>query len=120
MYQDRNRASIFKQFTAQYHNGMRGVKLTAGDYRDMDIPRGSLLYLDPPYANTSAYKSSAGSINKFDHPAFYRWCVSQVKDNECSVFCRSIRSRITVHGIRFGSRSSLITCTRVVVLSRSM
>lgn len=86
MYQDRNRASIFKQFTAQYHNGMRGVKLTAGDYRDMDIPRGSLLYLDPPYANTSAYKSSAGSINKFDHPAFYRWCVSQVKDNECSVF----------------------------------
>lgn len=38
------------------------------DYRDVYIPDGSVVYCDPPYANTSGYGID------FDHRAFYAWC----------------------------------------------
>ncbi len=86
MYQDRNRASIYRQFTMKYHSGMRDVKLFSGDYRDLVIPSGSMVYNDIPYKNTSGYKTGDGKGNTFDHQAFYEWACSQVDDNHCDVY----------------------------------
>lgn len=38
------------------------------DYRDLNIPPGSVVYCDPPYASTTGYGIA------FDHKAFYSWC----------------------------------------------
>ena len=44
------------------------------DYRDVEILPGSVIYCDPPYANTKTY---AGI--KFDFEEFYKWCESQTQ-----------------------------------------
>lgn len=44
------------------------VVFTSGDYREMEIPPKSIIYCDPPYADTTKYKSD------FDHKAFWEWC----------------------------------------------
>lgn len=86
MYQDRNRASIYRQFTMKYHSGMRDVKLFSGDYRDLQIPEGSMVFLDPPYFGTAEYKVGSGAVNHFDHKALYEWSVDLVRNNDCDVY----------------------------------
>lgn len=49
---------------------LENVTLICCDYRDLTIPENSLIYCDPPYANTSSYKG----IEKFDHDIFWQWC----------------------------------------------
>lgn len=51
-----------------------GVEFTCGDYRDMVIPKNSVVYCDPPYKGTTGYK------DRFDHDSFYKWC--EVKAGE--------------------------------------
>lgn len=45
-----------------------GVEFRAGPYHELAIPSGSIVYCDPPYANTTAYK------DPFDTAAFWAWC----------------------------------------------
>ena len=40
----------------------------AADYRDIPIPKGAVVYCDPPYRNANGYITGA-----FDHEAFYTW-----------------------------------------------
>ena len=47
---------------------MTGVELYNLDYRDLDIPEGSIIYCDPPYRGTAGYKFS------FDNDIFWQWC----------------------------------------------
>jgi len=47
---------------------LRGVEFTCGSYLELVIPPKSLIYCDPPYANTTAYKDA------FDHEVFWEWC----------------------------------------------
>ncbi len=73
-----NRAVGFKN---QLNNTNEQVKLqditlTTGDYKDMDITPGSLVYCDPPYSNTSEYKDRG-----FNHKAFYSWAINIAKNN---------------------------------------
>ena len=42
-----------------------------GDYRDIRIEPGSVIYCDPPYHGTDGYGVD------FDHDAFCRWCMEQ-------------------------------------------
>ena len=42
------------------------------DYREVEIPPGTVIYCDPPYIGTDEYKTG-----DFDHGAFYDWCCSQ-------------------------------------------
>ena len=56
-----------------------GVSFICCDYRELDIPENSLIYCDPPYANTTQYK------NKFDHKDFWEWC-RQKSDEGHKVF----------------------------------
>lgn len=60
--------------------GLVGAKFTVGSYEDMNIPYGSTVYCDPPYANTTGYKGG------FDHEAFWFWCDGLVVGRGCKVF----------------------------------
>lgn len=44
------------------------------DYRDLEIPRSSLIYCDPPYANTCGYPY------KLDHGDFWEWCFEKATE----------------------------------------
>lgn len=46
-----------------------GVSFFQGAYLDMPIPKGWVIYCDPPYAGTTSYKG----ITPFDHAAFWHW-----------------------------------------------
>ena len=47
------------------------------DYRDIQIPSDSVVYCDPPYANTSGYKGT----DEFDSKAFLDWAVEVGRNN---------------------------------------
>ena len=47
-----------------------------GDYRDVEIPDGSVIYADIPY-RTSTQKDDYGV--RFDYEAFYDWCEAQTQ-----------------------------------------
>lgn len=49
---------------------------SVGDYRDVEIPDGSVIYADIPY-RTSTKKGDYGV--RFDHEAFYDWCEAQTQ-----------------------------------------
>ena len=44
------------------------AEFTCLDYRDVEIPNGSIVYADPPYANTTTYQGQ-----KFDSEAFWEY-----------------------------------------------
>jgi len=48
--------------------GLKGVDFRHTDYRKLRIPPKSIVYADPPYRGTTAYKTP------FDYDAFIEWC----------------------------------------------
>lgn len=69
----RDRAGKRDYVAEAYRNAQRqfpklvGVKFRCCSYLDLNIPDGSLVYCDPPYANTTKYS------NDFDHNIFWDW-----------------------------------------------
>ena len=57
----------FRNVQAQSPN-IKGVDFKHAGYDTLEIPESSLIYCDPPYANTSGYKDS------FNHADFWQWC----------------------------------------------
>ena len=57
--------------------GGRNVSLTSsvGDYANVEIPRGSVVYCDIPYRETNVYDKE----NDFDYQRFYEWCARQTQ-----------------------------------------
>ena len=53
------------------------TEFTCLDYRDVDIPNGSIVYADPPYANTTTYQGQ-----KFDSEAFWEYMRQISKNNQ--------------------------------------
>jgi DNA adenine methylase len=45
-----------------------GINFLSCGYKDLEIPINSIIYCDPPYANTTSYK------DKFSHEEFWQWC----------------------------------------------
>lgn len=45
-----------------------GIELFSCRYWELEIPEESIIYCDPPYANTTKYKDD------FDHVVFWQWC----------------------------------------------
>ena len=59
-------------------DGMQGLfTMSTGDYRDLEIPEGSVIYADPPYATSCKAGEDYGT--GFDHAAFYDWCEAQTQ-----------------------------------------
>lgn len=63
-----------KQNALKQQPGLQGVQLVCTTYDHLWIPKGSIIYCDPPYANTTKYKDS------FDHAAFWQWCRDKTKE----------------------------------------
>lgn len=55
------------------------VIFSHGSYKDY-CPKNSTIYCDPPYINTTGYKTET-----FNHKDFFKWC-EQAADNGCDVF----------------------------------
>lgn len=53
---------------------LQGVKLISSSYSELDIPSNSVIYCDPPYANTTKYKDD------FNHDEFWQWCRDKTKE----------------------------------------
>lgn len=46
---------------------LKDMVIDCGEYHDLSIPDNSIIYCDPPYANTTKYKDD------FDHDMFWCW-----------------------------------------------
>ena len=60
--------------TAKQIPNLQGVEFRSGDYRDLQVPEESIIYCDPPYANTAEYRRS------LNHDEFWQWCRERVYD----------------------------------------
>lgn len=54
---------------------LKDVEFYNNDYTEVDIPKGSLVYCDIPYKNTTQYCKN--EVGEFNHDEFYQW----VRDN---------------------------------------
>lgn len=64
----RNQTRMAKNSALKQSLLLQGVALDCVGYQDLEIPPTSIIYCDPPYANTTGYK------DKFDHGEFWQWC----------------------------------------------
>lgn len=74
----RNFASEQVRNLGNQYVGLVCVKFTCMSYLDLDIPDGSTVYCDPPYASTTGYGG------EFDHAQFWQWASDLSK--RCRVF----------------------------------
>lgn len=63
----------YRNAEKQSHN-LQGLHLMTSDYQSLDIPDNSIIYCDPPYANTTKYKDG-----DFNHELFFEWCREKAK-----------------------------------------
>lgn len=68
----RNYCSESKRNILKQSMMIAGVEFRHSCYADLDIPNGSIIYCDPPYAATTSYR------DKFNHEEFWGWCRDQV------------------------------------------
>lgn len=72
--QPRNYANESCKSLLKQRDSLKGVCITCYDYSRLHIPPASIIYCDPPYANTEKYKDG-----DFDYPQFWDWCRFQVR-----------------------------------------
>jgi len=51
------------------------IESRRGDYRDLELKAGDVLYCDPPYKGTTGYNGTG-----FDHEAFYTWAEARAAE----------------------------------------
>lgn len=73
-YADEGAANLEKQ-----RDNLMDVRFTNQSYLELSIPDGSLIYCDPPYANTTSYK------NVFDNNIFWEWVRDKSTTNQVFV-----------------------------------
>jgi len=54
---------------------LKGIDIQCSDYRDLKIPKKSLIYCDPPYSSTLSYGK-----DKFNTAEFWNWVYLRYKD----------------------------------------
>lgn len=70
----RNYENEAQQNLRAQQKDIKDVIFIHSDYRELNMPDNSIIYCDPPYDNTTKYKS------KFNHEEFWDWC--RIKRNE--------------------------------------
>jgi DNA adenine methylase len=68
-YQKQMSNNILKQYA-----NIKNVVLHNVEYNDLIIPENSVIYCDPPYANTTKYS------DKFDSNDFWQWCRDKINE----------------------------------------
>lgn len=66
---DRDYVSEAYRNAIQQSPRLQGIDLRHSCYKELRIPPRSLIYCDPPYANTTKY-----ATGNFDHKEFFQWC----------------------------------------------
>lgn len=66
---DRDYVSEAYRNAIQQSPRLQGIDLRHSCYKELQIPPRSLIYCDPPYANTTKYATGS-----FDHKEFFQWC----------------------------------------------
>ena len=61
-------------------NNFKESNFVCCDYEKLEIPKGSVIYCDPPYQDTKGYENSS-----FDHERFWEWCRQKAKDG-CHIY----------------------------------
>lgn len=96
-------------------NYIKDVKFYNEDYRKLEIPKQSIIYCDPPYANVSSYK-----VSEFDTGEFWQWCKEKVQqghkvfvseysapdDWEC-IWHKNVKSSLSANGKSGGNKDSV-------------
>lgn len=94
---------------------MTGVFFDNKNYKEIKIPKQSIIYCDIPYFGTTNYKTG-----KFNHDEFWMWCremkalghtifVSEYNapdDIEC-VWSKEVKSSLSANGISGGNKNSI-------------
>lgn len=93
---------------------LQGIKFISMDYRKIEIPKNSIIYCDPPYANTTKYKTD------FNHNEFWGWCdelaknghnvfVSEYKapKNWKCIWNKKVKSSLSSNGKIGGNKNSV-------------
>lgn len=70
----RNYADESARAAVKKASGLSGCEIRHSSYDELDIPRGSIIYCDPPYAGTTKY-----ATGDFDHAKFWYWCNRMVE-----------------------------------------
>ena len=64
-------------FTFKQVPHLEGIEFYIKDYKEIDEPKGAVIYCDPPYRDTGKYTAVGG----FNHEEFYEWVARLAKDN---------------------------------------
>lgn len=72
-----NYASTAKRSLSKKMIGLRNATFLNRDYKNVEIPDGSLVYCDPPYKGTTDYSNSKG----FSHTVFWEYVRELSKTN---------------------------------------
>lgn len=65
----RNYCLEAKKHTVKLWDGIKNAKFICGDYRDVEIPDGAVVYADPPYFKTTGYSNS----KNFNYEEFWEY-----------------------------------------------
>lgn len=107
-YQSEAIRNSLKQITS-----LNGVQFVNKNYLELEIPKNSFVYCDPPYQGTTNYK------DKFCHKIFWSWvkairasgsfiCVSEYSAPEdfTPIWCKELKSSLSANGKVGGSKIS--------------
>lgn len=68
-----------------YHK-IQGINFICSDFLDLEIPKNSIIYCDPPYENTEKYRGLP-----INYTQFWEWCGGK-KDEGHSIFISSLEA----------------------------
>lgn len=77
---ERNYCAESARFVNRQAPHLKGVAFIHSCYKNLTLPPQSIIYCDPPYANTTKY-----STGGFCHESFWKWCDEKVNEGH-SVF----------------------------------
>lgn len=72
----RNFASEGRRNLLKQAKNLQGVEFKCLSFEDISVPKNSIIYCDPPYKNTTNYKTG-----NFDYVKFYKWCENKASEN---------------------------------------
>jgi len=75
----RNYALVGYRSITKQLEGLIGIDIRCEDFLNLDIPKDSLIYCDPPYEGTKGY--SKKSKNNFNTEEFWNWVREKSKTN---------------------------------------
>jgi hypothetical protein len=78
----RNYQKILHNNILKQRESIKHIEFIYSDYLNLKIENNSIIYLDPPYFNTTKYSKNL-EINQDE---FYKWCKNLVYNKNCIIF----------------------------------